>query len=235
MPIAICATDACEAYFRRGLRIALSAGARRAQGVGSRVRSGSPAKDAAHLASVANAIKELKDGIPEGGPREAVVRALPLHPHARRRRRRARFQSPAAHAGGGRKGMSLAEFKQLLREQFFMLLLDEAGAVEAIPAMLVGSPELAVRMGATLRTADRGGGRAQQRRAAARRPNSRTCSKASLSADPGPRRPLRTRTGRARISERRRAGREGHKHAEIAVKHEIKTSDAWLTSYDPRI
>ena len=41
------------------------------------------------------------------------------------------------------KGLTLAEFKKLLREQFFMLLLDERRAVEAIPAMLAKDPELA--------------------------------------------------------------------------------------------
>ena len=32
------------------------------------------------------------------------------------------------------KGLTLAAFKKLVREQFFMLLLDERRAVEAIPA-----------------------------------------------------------------------------------------------------
>jgi hypothetical protein len=34
------------------------------------------------------------------------------------------------------KGMSLAEFKQMLREQFFALLLDREAALAAIPKML---------------------------------------------------------------------------------------------------
>ena len=40
----------------------------------------------------------------------------------------------------------MTAFKQLLREQFLMLLLDERRAVEAIPAMLDRDPELASRM-----------------------------------------------------------------------------------------
>jgi hypothetical protein len=40
----------------------------------------------------------------------------------------------------------------MLREQFFMLLLDERRAIDAIPAMLDREPELAIRMGSTLRT-----------------------------------------------------------------------------------
>jgi hypothetical protein len=42
--------------------------------------------------------------------------------------------------------VSLDEFKQVIRDQFFMLLLDERRAVEAIPALLEGheqdAPEL---------------------------------------------------------------------------------------------
>ncbi len=49
------------------------------------------------------------------------------------------------------KGLTLAAFKKLVREQFFMLLLDERRAVEAIPAMLARDPELASRMTGNLR------------------------------------------------------------------------------------
>jgi DNA-binding transcriptional MerR regulator len=49
------------------------------------------------------------------------------------------------------KGLSLAEFKQLLREQFFMLMLDERRAVEAIPAMLAKDQKLAASLADTLR------------------------------------------------------------------------------------
>ena len=49
------------------------------------------------------------------------------------------------------KGLTLAAFKKLLREQFFMLLLDERGAIEAIPAMLAKDSHLAARMAGKLR------------------------------------------------------------------------------------
>jgi hypothetical protein len=49
------------------------------------------------------------------------------------------------------KGLSLATFKQLLREQFFTLLLDERRAVDAIPAMLDKDPDLSSRMTSNLR------------------------------------------------------------------------------------
>ena len=39
----------------------------------------------------------------------------------------------------------------MVRDQFFMLLLDERRAIEAIPAMLDADPDLAPRMASTLR------------------------------------------------------------------------------------
>jgi hypothetical protein len=44
------------------------------------------------------------------------------------------------------QGLSLAEFKDLVREQFFILLLDERAAVEAIPTLLARDPNLAASM-----------------------------------------------------------------------------------------
>jgi hypothetical protein len=49
------------------------------------------------------------------------------------------------------KGLTLATFKKVLREQFFMLLLDERRAIEAIPAMLAKDPPFADRMAGKLR------------------------------------------------------------------------------------
>jgi len=95
-----------------------------------------PGKDAAHSALVARRIDELTRQMPEGGLREAAIRALVyirLAEGAADERgleflRRLR----AAHGGN----MTLAAFKQSVREQYFMLLLDEARAMAAIPAML---------------------------------------------------------------------------------------------------
>ena len=44
------------------------------------------------------------------------------------------------------KGLNLATFKQIVREQFLMLLLDERSAVDAIPMMLATDRDLASRM-----------------------------------------------------------------------------------------
>lgn len=109
-----------------------------------------PGKDATHLALVAQRIDELKGGINEGGPREAALRAalyirMPEGVVDERgfnilRRMRDEFG----------KGLTLAEFKKLLREQFFMLLLDEDRAVAAIPALLSKDRKLSGRMSNTL-------------------------------------------------------------------------------------
>ena len=98
------------------------------------------------MALVAQRIKELKEQIPDGGPREAVIRAL-LYirmPEGVADERGFNLLRRMREETG--KGVTLTAFKQLLREQFLMLLLDERRAVEAIPAMLDRDPELASRM-----------------------------------------------------------------------------------------
>src|SRR5262249_7849851 len=49
------------------------------------------------------------------------------------------------------RGLTLAAFKKLVREQFFMLLLDERRAVEAIPDMVARDPDLASRNAVNVR------------------------------------------------------------------------------------
>lgn len=109
------------------------------------------AKDAAHVALVARRVQELKDAIPHGGPREAAIRAL-LYvrmPDGVVDERGFNFLRRMRQEAG--QGISLAEFKRLVREQFFMLLVDERRAVEAIPTMLAKDAALADRMRAMLR------------------------------------------------------------------------------------
>ena len=110
-----------------------------------------PGKDAAHLTFVAKRIDELKQAIPQGGPREAVIRAL-LYvrmPEGVVDERGFNLLRRMREEAG--KGLTLATFKKVLREQFFMLLLDERRAIEAIPAMLAKDPALANRMAGKLR------------------------------------------------------------------------------------
>jgi pimeloyl-ACP methyl ester carboxylesterase len=109
-----------------------------------------PGTDAAHLALVAQQINELKDDIAKGGPREAVLRAL-LYirmPEGLIDERGFNFLRRIREETG--QGLTLSAFKRLVREQFFMLLLDERRAVEAIPAMLDKDPDLASRAASNL-------------------------------------------------------------------------------------
>ncbi|MCB1823550.1 MAG: DUF3141 domain-containing protein [Candidatus Competibacteraceae bacterium] len=80
-------------------------------------------------------ITELKARIAEGGLREAAIRGLVYigmtGPGVDERAFEALRQMRAAHGG-----LTLEEFKRVLREQFFALLLDRDEALAAIPRML---------------------------------------------------------------------------------------------------
>lgn len=95
-------------------------------------------------------IDELKSGISQGGPVEATIRAL-LYIRMPEGTVDARgfnvLQQMRDEVG---KGLSLAEFKEALREQFLMLLLDERSAVAAIPEMLAKDRNSAQRMSGIL-------------------------------------------------------------------------------------
>lgn len=90
-----------------------------------------------HRAMLDKRVADLKARIGEGGLREAALRALLYVGSARgmvdERSIEALRQIRREH-GGAR--MSLPEFKMLVREQFFMLLLDRDAALAAIPKML---------------------------------------------------------------------------------------------------
>jgi hypothetical protein len=97
-------------------------------------------KSALHRELINKRIAELKSQMSSGGLREAIIRAM-------------------LFAGMGRAGVdergfealrrirekytdiTLAEFKRIVREQFYMLLLDNEGALSAIPSMLPPEPE----------------------------------------------------------------------------------------------
>jgi pimeloyl-ACP methyl ester carboxylesterase len=110
-----------------------------------------PGVDAVYRAFVAHRIEELTRNIAQGGPREAVIRAL-LYirmPEGVADERGFRLLEHMREDTGS--GLSLADFKTMVRDQFFTLLLDERRAIEAIPAMLDADPDLAPRMASTLR------------------------------------------------------------------------------------
>jgi pimeloyl-ACP methyl ester carboxylesterase len=93
--------------------------------------------DPAHRALLLARIAEIKSKIATGGLREAGMRALLYVGSARgmvderslEALRRLRQADESAR-------ITLAEFKMLVREQFFMLLLDQKAALAAIPKLL---------------------------------------------------------------------------------------------------
>jgi hypothetical protein len=96
-----------------------------------------PEMSTEHRKMLAARIAELRSRIPHGGLRESGIRALLYVGMARdmvderslealRRMRREDAESR----------LTIAEFKMLVREQFFMLLLDQEAALAAIPKML---------------------------------------------------------------------------------------------------
>jgi DNA-binding transcriptional MerR regulator len=96
-----------------------------------------PGLEPEQIAFVQQRIAELKARLAEGGLREATIRGLVYiglaGPGVDERAFEVLRQMRAAGQG---EGMTLEEFKQMLREQFFALLLDRDGALAAIPQML---------------------------------------------------------------------------------------------------
>jgi pimeloyl-ACP methyl ester carboxylesterase len=99
-------------------------------------------KNPLHRELINKRIAELKSQMSSGGSREAVIRALifvglgraAVDERGFERLRRIRDKYP---------DITLAEFKRIVREQFYILLLDSEGALSALPGML--PPELEVR------------------------------------------------------------------------------------------
>ncbi|MDA9467806.1 DUF3141 domain-containing protein [Bradyrhizobium sp. CCBAU 53415] len=92
---------------------------------------------AEHRAMLENRIAELRSRIGEGGAREAAIRSLLYIGSARGmvdERSIEALRRVRQDYGGPR--LALSEFKMLVREQFFMLLLDLEGALAAIPKLL---------------------------------------------------------------------------------------------------
>ena len=95
----------------------------------------SPGIDPARAAMIHQRIGELKSRLAEGGPREAVIRALVYigmaGPGVDERSFNELRQIRAEH-----QGLTLQAFKQVLREQYFSLVLDRDAALAGIAKML---------------------------------------------------------------------------------------------------
>jgi pimeloyl-ACP methyl ester carboxylesterase len=110
-----------------------------------------PGTSPQHRQFVEQRIGELKSRIAEGGAREAAIRAMlyvGLGNFGADERAFAVLRQLREEHGGG---TSLADFKQILREQLFMLLLDEKTAFDAIPEMARRQPEQIGAVRAALR------------------------------------------------------------------------------------
>jgi pimeloyl-ACP methyl ester carboxylesterase len=93
------------------------------------------AKNPLHVELVQKRIAELKSRIPVGGVREAVIRGL-LYAAMPRASVDERAFETVRRIRQAHGDIPLSEFKALVREQFFMLLLDRGAAIAAIPSML---------------------------------------------------------------------------------------------------
>src|ERR1700761_3320234 len=92
---------------------------------------------AAHREMLQKRVAELKSRIGEGGIREAAIRGLLYVGSARGmvdERSLEALRQVRRNDSGAR--LTLAQFKLLVREQFFMLLLDQERALAAIPKLL---------------------------------------------------------------------------------------------------
>ncbi|PKO31334.1 MAG: 3-hydroxyalkanoate synthetase [Betaproteobacteria bacterium HGW-Betaproteobacteria-7] len=94
-----------------------------------------PGNEPERTAYIEERIQDLLARIADGGPREAVIRSLGyIGMGSTGVDERTFNQLVQMRARYGE--MSLADFKELVREQYFSLLLNEEAALAAIPAML---------------------------------------------------------------------------------------------------
>jgi hypothetical protein len=101
-----------------------------------------PGLEPERLAFINQRIAEIKARVAEGGVREAAIRSLlyigMAGPGTDERAFEVLRHVRAEHGGG----LSLQEFKAVVREQYFALLLDPKGALASIPGLLPGDPAL---------------------------------------------------------------------------------------------
>jgi hypothetical protein len=118
-----------------------------------------PGASPEHARFVALAVERLRAAMGQGGLHEAMLRALLW---VRLPTANADERSFAIirriRAAMGREKLPLAEFKRIIRQQFFMLLIDESQAIESLPALLPDAPESRTEALAVLRSVVEGTG-----------------------------------------------------------------------------
>ena len=109
-----------------------------AEGVPPRPR---PGETPDHRRFVALAIERLRARMAEGGLHEALLRALVwVRLSAGRADERSFAIIRRMREAYGPKTLPLQEFKRIIREQFFMLIVDEAQALATLPHLLPADP-----------------------------------------------------------------------------------------------
>ena len=97
-----------------------------------------PGQDPQHQAFVKNRIQELHDSMDTGGPRAAVIRSILYVRMPENAPDERGFEMLNRIRKAYASDMTLDDLKKLIREQFFMLLLDERRALQTIPILLKG-------------------------------------------------------------------------------------------------
>jgi pimeloyl-ACP methyl ester carboxylesterase len=105
-----------------------------------------PGQDPEHIASVKRHIEDLLGKMDQGGPREAAIRALIYIriPENAADERGMEMLRKIREEHGAQK--TLSEFKQNIRNQFLMLMLDERRALETLPILLKGHEDMAQKL-----------------------------------------------------------------------------------------
>ncbi len=104
----------------------------------STARPQSAARSRLHAELKAKRIEELRSAFDKGGLLEAAVRSVLYVGSVRGSADERSFGAIRRfrHEGDMTRHLTIAEFKTIVREQFFMLLIDEKKALAAIPALL---------------------------------------------------------------------------------------------------
>ncbi|WP_456305757.1 hypothetical protein, partial [Falsiroseomonas oryziterrae] len=106
-----------------------------------------------HARFVALATERLRAAMATGDVHTAVIRALIwVRLPTANADERAFAIIRRIRTAVGREKLPLAEFKRIVRHQFFMLLIDEARAIETLPAMLPDDPAVRAEALAVLRS-----------------------------------------------------------------------------------
>jgi hypothetical protein len=109
-----------------------------ADGVSPRPR---PGETSDHRQFVALAVERLRARMAEGGLHEALLRALVwVRLSGGRADERSFATIRRLREAHGPKTLSLQEFKRIIREQFFMLIVDEPQAIATLPHLLPADP-----------------------------------------------------------------------------------------------